>query len=52
MLLFSQYDAIFYSVGNFSAVQPANKLVDKWLDRSPDALMDPAGIWDDVITNR
>ncbi|KAL3877683.1 hypothetical protein ACJMK2_035352, partial [Sinanodonta woodiana] len=37
---------------NFTSQHPAKALADQWQKRSAHHLLDPVGIWDDIITNR
>ncbi|KAL5017908.1 hypothetical protein ScPMuIL_003630 [Solemya velum] len=37
---------------NFRSKDAARRLVSQWEGRSPHAVLDPVGIWDDILTNR
>ncbi|XP_053414339.1 DNA-dependent protein kinase catalytic subunit [Nycticebus coucang] len=38
--------------GNLSSQAPLKRLLKTWMNRYPDAKMDPINIWDDIVTNR
>lgn len=33
-------------------LRSAERMIDSWLRRHPDSLLDPTSVWDDVVTNR
>jgi len=40
------------TAGSGGELQSAKRLVDGWLSRCPDSLLDSPAVWDDVVTNR
>lgn len=51
-VLYDFIDRIFNLSGNFTSVNPANSLIEKWQTRALHPLLDPETVWDNVITNR